>query len=51
MVGDYGWFETVLDKLNAVTLDDIERVRCDYLQKRSRTVGWYEPELMAEGGN
>jgi zinc protease len=44
VVGDYRWFETVLDKLNAVTLDDIERVRRDYLQKRSRTVGWYEPD-------
>jgi zinc protease len=51
VVGDYGWFERVLDRLNAVTLDDIERVRCDYLQKRSRTVGWYEPELKDEGGN
>jgi zinc protease len=51
VIGDYGWFETVLDRLNAVTLDDIERVRGDYLQKRSRTVGWYEPELKAEGGN
>ncbi|MCB9422704.1 MAG: insulinase family protein [Ardenticatenaceae bacterium] len=51
VVGDYRWFETVLDKLNAVTLDDIERVRRDYLPKRSRTVGWYEPEEKAEGGN
>lgn len=44
VVGDFGWFETVLDRLNAVTLADIERVRRDYLQKRSRTVGWYEPD-------
>lgn len=44
VVGDYRWFETVLDRLNAVTLNDIERVRRDYLQKRSRTVGWYEPD-------
>lgn len=51
VVGDYRWFETVLDNLNAVTLDDIERVRRDYLQKRSRTVGWYEPEEKAEGRN
>ena len=51
VVGDYRWFERVLDRLNAVTLTDIERVRRDYLQKRSRTVGWYEPEEKDEGGN
>ncbi len=45
VVGDYRWFETVLDQLNAVTLADIERVRSTYLQKRFRTVGRYEPEM------
>lgn len=44
VVGDYGWFETVLDQLHTVTLADIERVRATYLQKRFRTVGRYEPE-------
>ena len=44
VAGDYRWFETVLDQLNAVTLDDIERVRHRYLQRRNRTIGWYEPE-------
>ena len=44
VVGDYRWFETVLEKLTAVTLADIERVRKTYLQKRNRVVGWYEPE-------
>jgi zinc protease len=43
VTGDYRWFETVLDRLNAVTLADIERVRQTYLQHRQRTVGWYEP--------
>lgn len=42
-VGDYLWFETVLDNLNKVTLEDIERVRQQYLQKQNRVVGWYEP--------
>ena len=41
--GDYGWYETVLDKLDAVTLDDLERVRQKYLRKQNRTVGWYQP--------
>ncbi len=42
--GDYHWFESVLDRLDSVTLDDIERVRAQYLQRRNRTVGWYEPQ-------
>jgi zinc protease len=45
VTGDYRWFETVLDRLQAVTLDDIERVRAQYLQKRKRTVGWYQPRV------
>ncbi|MCA9872658.1 MAG: insulinase family protein, partial [Anaerolineales bacterium] len=44
VTGDYRWFEMVLDKLNAVTLDDIERARATYLRRQTRTVGWYEPE-------
>ena len=41
--GDYGWFESVLERLNSVTIEDIERVRRRYLNPRNRTVGWYEP--------
>jgi zinc protease len=43
VTGDYRWFETVLERLNAVTLDDIERVRQTYLRPPNRVVGWYEP--------
>lgn len=43
VVADYLWYETVLQKLQAVTLADMERVRHRYLQKRSLTVGRYEP--------
>lgn len=42
--GDYRWYETVLERLENVTLDDIERARRTYLQRRNRTVGWYEPD-------
>ncbi len=42
--GDYHWFDTVLQRLDTVTLDDIERVRGLYLQRRNRIVGWYEPD-------
>ncbi len=41
--GDYRWFETVLERLGGVTLDDIERVRRQYLLPRNRTTGWYVP--------
>jgi zinc protease len=44
VVGDYRWYETVLDQLSAVTLADLARVCQAYLHKRNRTVGWYEPE-------
>ncbi|MEM7117760.1 MAG: pitrilysin family protein [Chloroflexota bacterium] len=44
--GDYRWYENTLDGLQAVTLDDIERVRQMYLQKKNRTVGWYEQEVV-----
>ena len=47
IIGDYEWYETVLDRLNNITLDDIERVRTTYLRPSQRTVGWYEPELGA----
>ncbi|MCA9917289.1 MAG: insulinase family protein [Anaerolineales bacterium] len=45
VIGDYTWYETVLERLNQITLDDIERVRAAYLRPSQRTVGWYEPEV------
>ena len=48
VAGDYSWYETVLDKLQAVTLADLARVCETYLHKRNRTVGWYEPEENGE---
>jgi zinc protease len=42
--GNYQWFESVLERLDRVTLDDIERVRHVYLSPRNRTIGWYVPE-------
>ena len=44
VVGDYQWYESVLDRLNQVTLADIEAARQLYLSKKNRTVGWYQPE-------
>jgi zinc protease len=43
LVGDYEWFEDFLNKLMAVTLDDVRRVAADVFDPRRRTVGWYVP--------
>lgn len=48
VVGDYGWYETVLERLTAVTLDDINRIQATYLRSAQRTVGWYMPEVAAD---
>ena len=41
---DYTWFESYLDRLAAVTVDDVQRVAQAYLTKGNRTVGWYVPK-------
>ena len=38
---DYGWFIRYLDKLAAVTADDVQRVAQAYLRAQNRTTGWY----------
>lgn len=43
LVGNYGWFDDYLDRLMAVTLDDVHRVAQDVFDPRRRTVGWYIP--------
>jgi zinc protease len=43
VTGDYRWFENVLDRLSAVTLADLDRVRQQYLTSLQRTVGFYQP--------
>jgi zinc protease len=47
LVGDYEWFDTFLDKLMSVTLDDVRRVSAEFFRSSRRTVGWYIPS----GGN
>lgn len=43
VTGDYRWFESSLEKLEDVTLEDIERVRAKYLRRENRTIGRYLP--------
>lgn len=50
VAGDYRWYETLLDRLQAVTLDDLERVRRAYWQPRQRIVGRYLPEDESDPG-
>jgi zinc protease len=44
MFANYNWFETYLDKLSAVTANDIQRVANEYLKPQSRVVGTYVPQ-------
>ncbi|MEK7441967.1 MAG: pitrilysin family protein [Chloroflexota bacterium] len=44
ILDSYQWFEKYLDKLSAVTIDDVSRVAKKYLVKSNRTVGWYQPK-------
>lgn len=44
MFADHTWFETCLDRLAAVSPDDVQRVARAYLAPSQRTVGWYVPQ-------
>lgn len=48
LIGDYTWFETYLDQLMAVTLDDVAQVAQKMLDPNRRTVGWYVPTSTTE---
>jgi zinc protease len=43
VVADTDWFESFLDQLMAVSVDDVHRVASDYLPRRNRTIGHYVP--------
>jgi zinc protease len=44
IVADTSWFASFVDRLAAVTLDDLRRVAQAYLPRRNRTVGHYLPQ-------
>jgi zinc protease len=43
LVGDHAWFDSFLDHLMAVKLDDVKRVCADFFQPNKRVIGWYVP--------
>jgi zinc protease len=51
MFADYSWFETYLDRISAVTADDVVRVARNYLRSTSRVVGIYRPNGTSESSD
>ena len=43
MFADYDWFTTYLEKLAAVTPEEVQRVAQTYLRPQNRVVGIYLP--------
>jgi zinc protease len=46
-IADYTWFETYIERLSAVTVEDVGRVASKYLKPSNRTVGQYVPQSNA----
>jgi zinc protease len=44
MFADYGWFESYINNLSAVTVEDVQRAAQTYLKPSNRTAGWYVPQ-------
>lgn len=46
----YDWFENYIEKLDAVTPDDVQHAARKYLARHNRTVGFYLPTQESTGG-
>jgi zinc protease len=49
MFANYQWFTTYLERLSAITPQDVQRVAQKYFRPQNRTVGVYLPETAKEG--
>ncbi|MCX6049827.1 MAG: pitrilysin family protein [Chloroflexi bacterium] len=49
IIADTTWLEDWLDKLLAVTAEDVQRVAQAYFVRNGQTIGWYLPDEDAEG--
>jgi zinc protease len=47
MFGDYDWFLSYLDRLEAVTPDEVQRIAQEYLRTSNRVLGTYLPSEQA----
>jgi zinc protease len=43
LVDSYTWFERYVERLSAITIQDVQRVAQQVLKPANRTVGWYVP--------
>jgi zinc protease len=43
VVADVSWFESFLERIEAVTVEDVQRVAQTYFKPSLRNVGWYLP--------
>ena len=43
LVADISWFEDFLERIAAVTVEDVQRVAATYFKASRRNVGWYVP--------
>ncbi len=43
-IASYTWFERYIERLTAVTTEDVQLAAQAYLQASNRTVGWYVPQ-------
>src|SRR6185369_4137659 len=52
-VASWRYLDTYVERVRAVTAEDLKRVARTYLTENSRTVGWYDPttEGQADAGN
>lgn len=43
ILGDVGWYERYIERLEAITPEDVQAVAQTYLQRQNRVVGWLIP--------
>lgn len=43
-IASYAWFETYIEQLMTVTIEQVQHVAQKYLKPSNRTVGWYVPQ-------
>jgi len=51
LVSDTSWFENFLDRLDAVTVDDVLQVARTTFRPSQRNVGWYVPTVDRPAGD